>query len=69
MCYRITKFVFIALAIFSLLAVFLPWQRLLLLSDEEAARWLLAKLILLPITALCLLGALWCSNRSRRLRS
>ncbi len=65
MCYRITQIVLIALAIFFAIAVFVPWQRLLFLNDAEATRWLCAKMILLPIPVLCVLGATWCATRIR----
>lgn len=69
MCYRISQIVLILLAFFSGLAIFLPWQRLLLLSDEQATEWLAVKLILLPIPMLCILGATWCAARHRARRA
>lgn len=68
MCRRILQFVLAAVAVVCVLAVFMPWQRLFSLSDEQAVRCLPAKMLALPVFALCVLGATWAarSNHSGR---
>jgi uncharacterized membrane protein YdjX (TVP38/TMEM64 family) len=66
LCYRVIEFLLLALAIVAGLAVFMPWQRLFLMSDEQATTWLAAKMLLLPVPVLCILGAIWCAHKCRR---
>jgi hypothetical protein len=52
----------IGLALVSVLAAFVPWQRLFFLSDEQATHCLVAKLFVLPVFVLCVLGAVWAAR-------
>lgn len=59
MCYRVAKFLLIALALLSIVAIFVPWQRIFFLTDDDATRCIAVRMILLPVPIMCFLGALW----------
>lgn len=65
MCYRIAKFLLIALAVFSFIALFVPWQTMLFLSDEQAAHFQAIKLVLLPVPAVFFWAAMWAGQHGQ----
>lgn len=62
MCRRIAALLLVVFACVCVLAVFLPWQRLFFLTDEQAVRVLPAKMLALPLFGLCVLGATWAAR-------
>lgn len=64
MCRRILQFLLIVSACLCVLAVFVPWQRLFFLSDEQAVRCIAARMLLLPVFGLCIIGATWAAKSS-----
>jgi hypothetical protein len=69
MCRRILQVVLVAVSLVCVLAVFMPWQRLFSLTDEQAVRCLPAKMLALPVFAMCVLGATWAARSSHPSRS
>ncbi|HLI75952.1 MAG TPA: hypothetical protein VKV02_03325 [Acidobacteriaceae bacterium] len=62
---RLLQLVLVAAAILCVMALFVPWTRLFFMTNEQATRFLFVKMLALPVFALCVLGAVWASQKPR----
>ena len=68
MRYRMAQVVLLSLALLCAVAIFVPFQKVFFLSDQEATRCLATKILLLPLPVLFVFAASWAGGRARRWR-